>query len=116
LTKDDRAKLFPTSGKLFPEGIIRLARADDVEGVKGAVDCYAEYHGFFDPTGEKSLEDKFFQHEVFLNKRGFMQQFGYGAFYCWLKLKEQECRNIVWIAECISLGRKDQIGNYIPIF
>jgi V-type H+-transporting ATPase subunit d len=71
-----------------------------VEGVKGAVDCYAEYHGFFDmSTGEKSLEDKFFEHEVFLNKRGFMQQFGHGVFYCWLKLKEQEIRNIVWIAE-----------------
>lgn len=69
LTKDDRAKLFPVTGKLFPDGVLRLSRADDVDQVKSAVDCYGEYRSFFDPANsglgvggpQKSLEDKFFE-------------------------------------------------------
>ena len=31
LTKEQRAKLFPTIGRLFPEGNNALARADDID-------------------------------------------------------------------------------------
>ncbi|KAI8922605.1 V0 complex, c/d subunit of ATPase [Entophlyctis helioformis] len=118
LTKDDRAKLFPSIGKLFPDGVMRLARADDVDQVRLTVEGYGEYRAFFDlPVGsDRSLEDKFFEYEVYLNKRAFNQQFHYGVFFCYLKLKEQEIRNIVWIAECIAQQQKERINNYIPIF
>lgn len=33
LTKDDREKLYPTCGKLYPDGLKALARADDYEQV-----------------------------------------------------------------------------------
>ena len=33
LTKDDREKLYPTCGKLAPDGLKALARADDYEQV-----------------------------------------------------------------------------------
>lgn len=78
----------PTTGIMFPEGIERLTKADDVDQVKQVLDTYQEYKAFMDQnaTGtERSLEDKFFEHEVFLNKDGFMQQFhvsvglGYGG-------------------------------------
>lgn len=65
---------------------------------------------------ERTLEDKFFEREVMLNKITFQQQFHYALFYSFVRLREQEIRNIVWIAECIAQQQKDRINNYIPIF
>ncbi|XP_024589727.1 V-type proton ATPase subunit d 1 isoform X2 [Neophocaena asiaeorientalis asiaeorientalis] len=98
LSKEDRAKLFPHCGRLYPEGLAQLARADDYEQVKNVADYYPEYKLLFEGAGsnpgDKTLEDRFFEHE----------------------LKEQECRNIVWIAECIAQRHRAKIDNYIPIF
>ena len=114
---------------MYPAGTARLAKALDDEQVREAVSYIADYRKLFADFGgdrdggrasessEKSLEDAFFEHEVFLNKMAFETQMGYGVFYAYIKLREQEIRNIVWIAECISQGQKAQIHEgLIPIF
>ena len=41
LTKDDRVKLYPRCGKLFPDGLAALGRADDYEQVKAVAEYYS---------------------------------------------------------------------------
>lgn len=106
LSKDRRANLLPTIGRLYPEGNNVLARADELEQVKQACDGVADYRAFFDgqpgtQDDHASLEDKFFRYDVDLNKKTFLQQFQYGVFYSFVKLKEQEIRSLTWIAESV---------------
>ncbi|OLL23000.1 V-type proton ATPase subunit d [Neolecta irregularis DAH-3] len=77
LSREDRQKLYPRVGMLYPEGSFMLSRAEDVEGVKGAVAGVVEYRRFFE-QGNKSLEDWFFEREVELNKNAFLSQVGIG--------------------------------------
>ncbi|MEE6526806.1 hypothetical protein FKM82_027676, partial [Ascaphus truei] len=68
LNKEEREKLYPTCGKLYPEGLKLLANADDYDQVKNTAEYYSEYKALFEGvgtgTGEKTLEDKFFENEV----------------------------------------------------
>ncbi|KAJ9193664.1 hypothetical protein DTO164E3_7756 [Paecilomyces variotii] len=135
LSKQDRKKLYPEFGKLWPEGTLMLSRADDIEGVSLAVSGVADYKTFFDAVGlsqggggglgnmaggsssdGKSLEDLFYQKEMEMSKVVFTRQFTPAVVYAWVKLREQEIRNITWISECIAQNQKDRIGNYISVF
>jgi V-type H+-transporting ATPase subunit d len=107
LTKQERKKLYPNLGKLHPEGTLMLSRADDLEGVKIAVDMVGDYKTFFEQAGlsqggsgpgnmgggsygdSKSLEDLFYQKEMELSKLVFTRQFTHAVVYAWVKLKEQ---------------------------
>jgi len=118
LQKEDRVSLYPRIGLLHPEGNEKLASADEPADVERAVAHIPDYAKYFREVGlseEKSLEDAFFEHEVKLHQMSFEQQFGYGIFYSYFKLKEQEIRNILWIAECILQDHKNEINHYIPL-
>jgi V-type H+-transporting ATPase subunit d len=46
----------------------------------------------------------------------FDQQFHYGVFYAWAKLKEQEIRNLGWICSMVVMNRKEFADDIIPLF
>jgi V-type H+-transporting ATPase subunit d len=106
LSRADRKKLYPSFGRLYPEGILMLSRAEDVEGVRIAVDGVHDYRTMMDQTGMggnsignqsggiggdegKSLEDLFYQKEMELSKLAFTYQFTHAIVYAWVKLREQ---------------------------
>lgn len=64
----------------------------------------------------RTLEEHFFEYEVKLCKEAFEFQCTFAIFYAWSKLKEQEIRNLIWIAECIAQGQRQNAHNYISIF
>ena len=78
LSKAERERLYPSMGCLYPNGMMQLREADDIEAVKLACEGIVEYASFFEQSMQsdsaKSLEDQFFEREAQLNKLAFLQQ------------------------------------------
>ncbi len=53
--------------------------------------------------------------QVKLNLEAFWRLGHFGIFHAYVKLREQEVRNIVWIAECIAQRNRRHINDYLPI-
>lgn len=128
----DRNALYPSFGKLYPDGTNRIRRAWNEQTVRSALEPYEKFAGLYEQCKQfydrdapaidhakgrfKSIEDLLF---VELEKRYemcFENQFHYGVFYAWIKLQEQELRNIEWICNMIQMGRKQDVDDIIPLF
>lgn len=117
LTTEDKEKMLPHLGKLSDMGFRnQMASADDLQQLKMVVTSIGEYKNFFDESNDKTIEDHFYEHEMLLCKNAFTQQFTYSTVWAFVRSKEQEIRNITWIAECIAQNQKDRIDNYISVY
>lgn len=129
--KAKRNPLYPNFGYLYPEGAKSLYTAWNEASVRTALEPYEKYNklyetvkSFYDTdadrssmAGMQSIEDLIYAENVKMYEMAFEQQYHFAILYAWLKLKEQEIRNIRWIANMVVLGTKDQIDNTIvPIF
>lgn len=116
-----RKSLYPSIGMLYPEGIELLTKVDDEPKLIQSLSSYSIYYNILQQlttsnSEDYSIDDEFYRYEVKLYELSYEIQMNFGIFYSYIKLKEQEIRNLVWISECILQKRKDKITNFIPIF
>jgi len=132
--REDRNALYPTFGYLYPEGYKELRKASNESLVRTALEPFPEYSRLFNEVkefysqekvnnpqagvkGVQSIEDLIYKDNAQQYELAFEQQYHFGVFYAWAKLKEQEIRNIRWICNMIVLNTKDQIDTTIvPVF
>ncbi|KAF3643460.1 V-type proton ATPase subunit d 1 [Capsicum annuum] len=116
LTRDDRRKLYSNFGLLYPYGHEELAICEDIDQVRGVMEKYPPYQSIFSKLayGESQMLDKaFYEEEVKRLCLSFEQQFHYGVFFSYIRLREQEIRNLMWISECVSQNQKTRVHDSV---
>ena len=103
MRQSDRKLLYPSIGHLYPEGTDRLSFVGDEDELGRAIRPYKVYRTIWDKyvDNQKTIDDAMYEREVELNELAFESQFNYACFYSFVRLKEQEIRNLVWLCECI---------------
>lgn len=108
-----RKNLCPNLGYLYPDCQRMLLNAMTLDAIRDNVKGIDNYREILkdapDPmkkedfsVSTRSLDDIMFDEEARRYALAFDQQAHYAVFYSYLKLKEQEIRNIVWLAEMIA--------------
>jgi V-type H+-transporting ATPase subunit d len=112
LTHDDKRSLFCNLGSLYPYGHQDLAPAEDFDQIVKVVSEYAPYNlllSVTNPDEEQMVDEILLGHELSICREAFSQQFHYGVFWAYIKMKEQEIRNLMWISECIVQNMHSRI-------
>lgn len=97
-----------------------MSTLNDTDKIRDVCNVFDGYGKMFDnlerdSDGMITLEDRFLMMEAKKNVQTFLQQYHFGIFYSFIKLKQLEVRNIVWISECIAQRQTDRINAFIPI-
>lgn len=108
-----KKQLLPEIGKLYPVATEQLANAKDFESIRAVLGQVPDYRNALESG---SLEDHFYKLEMDLCRDAFTQQFTISTIWAWMKSREQEVRNITWIAECIAQNQRERINNYISVY
>lgn len=109
--ESNRSLLCPSLGNLYPLYFYKLKRCKSIEDLKAVIKAFPVYKriltdikepSMMDVEGSKSLEDAMYRELAKAYSISFDEQSNLSNFYAYVMLKEQEIRNIVWMAEMIS--------------
>lgn len=115
----DRKKLYPAVGHLYPAGTSMLVDVSNEEELGQVLQLFPQYASIWSvhsSDAEMSIDDAFYERDVQTLELAFESQMHFGCFYAYVKLKEQEIRNLVWITECILQAQKEEINKFVPVF
>lgn len=113
----DRRKFINNIGYLYPTQDLPITHADNFEKLQMAVKPFDDYYKMVSScsvigedggneftSSEKTLDDIMFKAKSDKFSAAFEDQFHYAVFYAYLRLKEQEVKNILWLNELVSLN------------
>jgi V-type H+-transporting ATPase subunit d len=116
----DRKRLYPSVGHLYPAGTSMLTDVADEDELGRVLELFPQYSSIWNVhssgSADKSIDDAFYERDVQMLELAFDGQMHFAVFYAYVKLKEQEIRNMVWISECILQQQKDEINKFVPVF
>lgn len=81
-----------------------------------AMEKVPEYAPIFAKLGDgegQMLDKLLYEEEVKRSKECYDCQFHYGVFYAFMRLAEQEIRNVMWVSECVAQDQKQRITDGI---
>lgn len=119
MRSSDRKRLYPAVGHLYPMGTSMLSDVSSEEELGRVLQIFPQYSAIWSVhanSPDKSIDDAFYERDVQALELAFESQMHFASFYAYVKLKEQEIRNLVWITECILQAQKDEISKYVPVF
>jgi len=122
--ESDRQALLPSFGMIYPQGTALMKDVKKEADLTAFLKKYKAYGRLWEVWADLEnkdddsggLDDGWYHFMLELYETAFLGQCHYAPFYAFVKLKEQEVRNLVYICECIQQRQKDKIGLYIPIF
>ena len=129
--EEERKKVIPYFGFLYPETTNQLIKCNSLESLKQILQPFPDYYELVreipDPkkvdefglqTGLKTLDDVMFKESMKRYSIAFEQQFHFACFYAYIKIKEQEIKNIMLLADMISfdkdIGSKKKKAYILP--
>ena len=96
-----------------------LADVGDEDELGRVLELFPQYSSIWNVHASgsgKSIDDAFYERDVQMLELAFEGQMHYASFYAYVKLKEQEIRNLVWISECILQQQKEEINKFVRVF
>ena len=110
--EEERKKVIPYFGFLYPETTTQLIKCNSLEQLKQILQPFPDYYDLVkeipDPkkldefglqSGLKTLDDLMFKESMKRYSIAFEQQFHFACFYAYIKIKEQEIKNIMLLAD-----------------